>query len=151
MKDTINKYYIISTILLFFSCNLNVDKNNEESERKKAELIVDIFHKNISDLNYDKNENLLSIAFKKNVDINAFNSSFDFYNERLGNYESKELYKWSTKRSALDNEWNVTLIYFVTYTESKSFEKFDLVKEGEEIYINNYVINSKALETPTQE
>ncbi|WP_452225617.1 hypothetical protein [Lacinutrix chionoecetis] len=147
MKSNINKYHIVSILLLFFSCNLDIAKNNEESERKKAELIVNVFYKNISDFDYDKNENLLSTGFKKNVDINAFNKAFDFYNERLGNYESKELYKWSTERSALENEWNVTLIYFVTYTKSKSFEKFDLVKEGEKIYINNYVINSKALET----
>lgn len=132
--------------MFLLGCNFNITKNNETSERDKANEVVEIFYKNIEDNNAGELENIFCDEFKAHVNIEDFNSALLSYNQVLGDYVDRELYKWTTERSEVDNVWEVSLIYIVNYTEHKSIEKFNLLKERGDIKISNYTINSKALE-----
>lgn len=142
MKRTI----IVLFLLFLFSCNFNIIKNNEVKEKDKANEVIDVFYQNIQNDNIEEFKDLFSDEFTEQVQIEDFQRALSSYNKILGNYIDRELYEWATKRSELDNIWEVSLIYIVNYSEHKSIEKFNLLKERGVIKISNYTINSKALE-----
>lgn len=144
-RTHLSKFLTTIIISIIIGCNGKVNKINEDSEKDKADQFVNHFYEDLEENNYIKDKKIFSKTFFNSVDTIKFDSAFNSYKEKLGNYKHREIFKWTTERSAINDEWFVSLIYIVEYEKSKAFEQFDLIKENDSIKIENYIINSKAL------
>lgn len=140
------KIFLISSLLIFGSCYFNASLTNEESERKKGEEVTNIFYEYVKNQDLDGSiEPYFSKELLAITPIDQLDSLFLLINNKSGNYISKELDEWSTKRQkGTDESWECKLIYSVKYEKGESKEFFELIKENDSIKILNYNFRSSA-------
>jgi hypothetical protein len=144
MKNiTLRTLYII-IFLQSISCNFNATYLDEESEKKKAEIVVDKFYDYIKNSEFKNTENLFSSKFYKITSKAVLNQIYLKTKNDLGTFKSKRLIDWKTRRiEGSKPSLDVFLKYEVEYEYFKAIETINLIMEENEIKILSYNINSE--------
>jgi len=139
-----NKIYLMCGLLFLGSCYFNASITNEESERKKGEEVANIFYEYVKNQNLDGSiEPYFSKELLEITPIEELDSLLLLINNKSGDYISKELDDWSTKRQkGSDENWECALIYSVKYEKGEAKEFFEFIKENDSIKILNYNFRS---------
>lgn len=142
MKSSI-KIIVSFFLFMLWGCNINGTYLNEESEKKDAEKITEKFYVLNGLKKNDKLETLFSDEFFKVSSSEDLQRILQMTNTRLGGFKSKKLVDWKTIRvtgSKASTEYFLT--YDVLYDKFSAKENFRLMKEGDEIKILSYNVNS---------
>lgn len=144
MKKVVLSIIVIVVSFLCVECSFNSTYVDEASEKIKAEKITEKLYSYISKKDYKNAEKLFSESFFKVTNRQMLNDIFIKTNSDLGEYKTKKLIDWKTKRivgNSPSSEY--LLIYDVSYKSFKAKETINLLKEGQEIKIIGYNVNSE--------
>lgn len=144
MKKVVFSIIVIVVSFLCVECSFNGTYVDEASEKIKAEKITEKLYRSIDKKDYKNAEKLFSESFFKVTNRQMLNDIFIKTNSDLGKYKTKKLIDWKTKRIVGDNPSSeYLLVYDVSYKSFKAKETIHLLKEGQEIKIIGYNVNSE--------
>lgn len=131
-------------LILLAGCQVNSSNENEESEKIKAEKVTDKFYSMIADKNFEKADAFFSADFFKISTKEQLHQILSKTNATLGNYQSKKLADWKTKRTFGSKPFSeYVLVYEVKYEHFTAMETITLVSsDNSSIKILGYHINS---------
>ena len=141
-----NRIYLICGLLILGSCYFNASFTNEESERKKGEEVANIFYEYVENQSLDGSiEPYFSKELLEITPIEELDSLLLLINNKSGDFISRELDEWSTKRLKGSEEiWECALIYSVKYEKGEAKEFFEFIKENDSVKILNYNFRSSS-------
>ncbi|RZJ47727.1 MAG: hypothetical protein EOO44_22050 [Flavobacterium sp.] len=138
------RFFLLIFIMLLCSCHLNNIYENEEAEKAAAEKVADEFYNFIKRQEFVQSEVLFSSGFYKISSREDLQILLNATNKLVGNYQSRKLIDWKTKRIEGSNPSSeYFLVYEVIYDKYPSRDTFRLVKEDGEIKIFAYNVNSE--------
>ena len=144
MKKIVVIIIVIVASFFYTECSFNGTYVDEASEKIKAEKITEKLYSYISKKDYKRAEKLFSESFFKVTNRQILNNIFIKTNSDLGEYKTKKLIDCKTKRvvgNSPSSEY--LLVYDVSYELFKAKETINLLKEGQEIKIIGYNVNSE--------
>lgn len=142
MRKIISSFFFI---VLFASCNFsgNVSFSDEEQEKENAEAVAAQYFMAISRSDYVRALPLFSDDFFKFTNKKETIALFEKTAIALGKFETYKLADWETLRVKGTNaRTEYLLVYDVKYSNFDAQEIFSMVKEGENVKIFGYRINS---------
>lgn len=137
------KLWLCIALCWLTACTFNSTYLNEESEKAKAEKVTDSLYGFVSEQNYIAAEKLFSDIFFAVTNPEGLLKIFTKTNEVLGNYKSKKLIEWKTRR--IEGSTPLTeyqLVYEIIYQKYKAIETIKLQESPSGIKIVTYNINS---------
>ena len=140
--------YLFFIILTLISCNYNSTYSNRESDKNEAEKIPKKFYWEIQYGNSEEETfKLFSEKFFEVTDKNKLREIIALSNSQFGAIKEYNLGNWETfvvKGSNPKSEY--VLIYDVIRENTKTQEKFSMVKENGVIKIVGYNVNQNLLD-----
>lgn len=144
MKKVVLTIIVIVVSFICVECSFNGTYVDEVSEKIKAEKITEKLYGYIDKKNYKNAEKLFSESFFKVTNRQMLNDIFIKTNNDLVEYISNKLIDWKTKRIIGNNpSTEYLLVYDISYKSFKAKETINLLKEGQEIKIIGYNVNSE--------
>ena len=138
-----NQYIFSVLLLLFFSCTFTTDQKKVTKDQEKALVMVENFYKYIAIDDYSKLSNLIGVSEKftaKEMDSIVY-GVVNSQDKLLGKVDSRVL---KSIESNVDTSKNHIVKYNVIYEtirNRKRFkETFDLVLQGNDIKVDEYLV-----------
>lgn len=140
-------YTLLLILLTIVSCTYT--RQNQERDRKEAEVVANEYFQNILVGQEDKNISLYSTEFLKAVPKEKIKEQNTFIKEKFGTLQSFELTQWETFiAEGSQNKSEYLLVYKTEYERYPATETLKLEKDEKgKIKIVYYNINSEGLLT----
>ena len=132
--------------LLIFACNFNSTYLNRESDRDDAKKIGDKYFDFVKNSNYNASLNLLSDECLAATPKQKMNEIYQSVAKKLGKLQTVTLDHWETRVVKGTNPSSEYVLYYLNrYEKYDAKETLRLAKEGNEIKIMAFNINSEGL------
>jgi len=131
--------------LLLVNCRLNGTTINEEYIKEDAVKVSDKLYGYIEKDNYTEADKLFSAQFFKVINKGSLHVFLKKNKELLGGFKSRVLSDWGSRNVVGTNPaTECKLVYTSGYTKYNAVETISLIKEGGEMKIVGYHVDSDA-------
>jgi hypothetical protein len=144
-------FVMVMLVIFITGCSFNASNLNEEFVKDEAEKVTGLFYENLEQNDYDAVGELFSEKFYKITPRDSFGVFLKKLKNDLGNYKSKTLTQWSSRRVTGTNPvTECVLVYSVKHDKFDAVEKITVIEENNRMKIFGYHVNSPAFDPPVK-
>lgn len=140
--------FLLLLLNMLFGCNFNanVSYENEEKEKDEAQSVIALFYMYSNKNDMVNTVNLFSDSFFKITNKQELRDFLNYKKIKLGDFKDYSLKDWKTNRVKGTNpKTEYLLIYDVKYSTYNAIETISLIKEGGQVKIFGYNVDSIGL------